>query len=111
MRIVLQEFELRDGAPLLSFEWCILHLLPNSHNYHENNFGMTPLECLEIKIKKEIFNGNFDFVSKIIDVYDKNSKIYTHRVICKKENMIKMRQNFIKLIDNKKLMVIQNLIM
>ena len=80
-------------------------------DYHENNFGMTPLECLEIKIKKEIFNGNFDFVSKIIDVYDKNSKIYTHRVICKKENMIKMRQNFIKLIDNKKLMVIQNLIM
>mgnify|MGYP003385797157 CR=1 FL=1 len=80
-------------------------------DYHENNFGMTPLECIEVKIKKELFNKNFDTVSKIIDIYDKHSKIYTHRIICKKENMIKMRQNLIKLIDNKKLFVIQNLVM
>ena len=78
---------------------------------NENNFGMTPLECLEVKIKKELFNKNFYFVSSIIDIYDKHSKIYTHRVICKNENMIKMRQNFIKLIDNQKLFIIQNLVM
>jgi ankyrin repeat protein len=69
----------------------------------ENNFGITPIECLKTKIKKELAIGNLENVSSLVTLYNKYIKKETgDRIMCKSKNIKKMKDNLRILVESEK---------
>jgi len=68
----------------------------------ENNFGLTPLECLALRVKMELSNGSLHLVHKFLELYDMHSRQTVPRTFAKVENVIKMKHNIAKLVGNNK---------
>ena len=80
----------------------------------ENNFGLTPIECLETRIKYEIHKNNYDMLSKLIryyDIYNRLNTDNTERILIKTNSVTIMNQNISILLRSDKYNIIQDLVL
>ena len=91
------------------------YCIRNMKNKHcENNFGLTPIECLETRIKYEIHKNNYDMLSKLIryyDIYNRLNTDNTERILIKTNSVTIMNQNISILLRSDKYNIIQDLVL